>query len=123
RLHVGDLELDRLVRADRVAEGLAFARVPQALVDTALREPDAERGDRDPALVEDPQELRVTAATLTEQVLLGHPAVVERQLVSVRTVPADLRVLRCHGEPGCARGHQNRRDLLAAVGFGSRDGR
>src|SRR5690606_9504863 len=48
RLHVGDLELDRLVRADRVAECLAFVRVPHALVDTALREPDAERGDRDP---------------------------------------------------------------------------
>ena len=57
-LHVRDLEGDRLVGTDRAAEGDPGVRVGDRLVEAALRQSDGERRDRDPALVEDPQELR-----------------------------------------------------------------
>ena len=54
RLHVGDLELDRLVRrrsaGRRPGAACAYAH---RLVDAALGQPGGQRRDRDPALVED----------------------------------------------------------------------
>src|SRR3712207_7730459 len=55
-------------------------------VHAALGGPHRERGDGDGALVEDPQEVGVAAAALAEQVLLGHPDVVEGQRVGVAGV-------------------------------------
>src|SRR4051812_40191762 len=71
-LHVGQLELQPLERTDRALERLAFARVLHALVEAALGEADAERGDRDAPVVQDLQELREPLAALAEQVLLRH---------------------------------------------------
>ena len=103
--------------ADRPAERLPLLRVLHRLVDAALRQPDAERRDRDAPLVEDRQELRVAAAPLAEQVLGRHAAVGERQLAGVGGVPADLGVLLRDREPRRARRHDDGRDLLlAAVG-------
>ena len=92
-LHVGDAERHRLVAADRRAERLAFLRVAHRLVDAGLREADGERADRDAALVEGGQELRVAAAALAEHVGRRHPAVLEDELAGVGGVPADLGVL------------------------------
>ena len=55
--HVRELERDRLERRDRLAELLALLRVRVREVVGALREPDAHRGDRDAAAVEDLEEL------------------------------------------------------------------
>jgi len=62
RLHVGNLELDRLEVTEVVPERRSLLHVPQALVDAALSQAGRQRGDGDPALIEDLQELRVTAA-------------------------------------------------------------
>ncbi len=82
-LHVGDLELDGLVGADGLAEGVTFLRVGDRLVHAALREPRAQRGDRHPALVQDAQELRVAAPLLAQQVRGRDPDVGEGQLTGV----------------------------------------
>src|SRR5581483_10194767 len=87
---VGHLELERLVRADRSAERLALARVADALLETAPREPGRERGDRDPPVVEGLEELGVAAPSLAEQVRLRHPASRERDLAGVARPPSDL---------------------------------
>src|SRR5699024_5103203 len=72
--------------------------------------------DRDSSLVEDPQELSVSLAPRPEQVPLGNPAVREGQFASVGGVPADLGVLRRDRESRGPGGHDDRGDLLAAVG-------
>src|SRR3954449_11386341 len=43
--HVGELELDCLVRRDRLPEGLALLRVAQRQLECPLRDADAARGD------------------------------------------------------------------------------
>ena len=92
--HVGALERDRLVAADRAAERLALARVRDRRVEASLREPDRERGDRDAALVENAQEGLEALAARAEQVVLGNAATVEDELVRVGRVPAHLAVRR-----------------------------
>src|SRR5579862_1511824 len=62
RLHVGNFELQRLGVPELAPERLALAEVANAFIDAALRQADRERGDRDPALVEDGQELCVAAS-------------------------------------------------------------
>ena len=76
---------------------------------------DGQRRDRDAALVEDAQEVGIAAAALAEQVLFGHPHIVEAQRVGVRGVPADLVVGGFDGESRGGRRNQDRRDLLLAV--------
>ena len=70
-LHVGDLELDGLVRADRLAERHPGAGVCHRLVDASLRQADRQGRDRDAALVEDREELRVAAAALPNRFARG----------------------------------------------------
>jgi alkylation response protein AidB-like acyl-CoA dehydrogenase len=55
-----------LVSADRTSERSSLLGVGDRLINAALGEADAERRERDPALVEDPQELRISAAALAE---------------------------------------------------------
>jgi hypothetical protein len=98
-LHVGELEADRLVLADRTTEGLAGPGIRQRLVEAALRQADGEGGDRDSSLVENLEELRVATPLLPDEVVHRNPAVVEGQPMSVRSVPTDLRVGGRHGEP------------------------
>src|SRR5690606_35784832 len=70
RLHAGDRELDVLVAADRGAEHTALLGVAQGLLEAALRGARAQRGERDPALVERLDERREAASDLAQQVLL-----------------------------------------------------
>ncbi len=86
------------------------------LVHARLRQPGAQRRDRDPALVQDGQEVGVAAAALAEQVRRRHAAVGERQLAGVGGVPADLGVFLRRGEARPRHRHQDRGDLLPAAG-------
>ena len=113
-LHVRDLELDRLVRADRAAERVPLLGVLHRLVHTALRQARGQRGDGDPALVQDPQELRVAAALLAQQVRRRDADVGEGQLARVRGVPADLGVRGGDREAGGAGRHDDRGDERGA---------
>src|SRR6202012_2855546 len=110
-----DLEADRLIGADGLAERLALLGVLDAFVDAALRGTGGQRGDGDAALVQDGQEVRVTVPASAQQVLLRDPGVGEGQRVCVRSVPADLAVDRLDGETRCAAGHNDRRDLFFVV--------
>src|SRR5665213_3590683 len=87
RRHVRELELDCLKLRDRLAELPPFLRVREREIVRALREPDAHRSDRDASAVENLHELVEALAALTEQVALGHAAVLERQLARVGGVP------------------------------------
>src|SRR6476469_9549443 len=126
-LHVRDLELDRLGVADRVPAGLPLVRVPHTLVHATLCQPDGDGRDRDPALVQDGQELGVAPATLAEQVLHRDSTVRKGQFMCVRAVPADLGVALRHREAGRAARHDDRGDLLVPVvgtaGDGGRGGK
>src|SRR5690606_21032207 len=89
-LEVGDLERDALLAPDRTTEGLPLAGVLDAQLEAGLDEAECEGRDRDPAVVEDREELRVAPATLAEQVVGGHPDSRERQRMGVADVPAEL---------------------------------
>ena len=52
RRHVGQLELDRLVLADRLAEGLALLRVADRRLERGAGDADGARGDVDAADLE-----------------------------------------------------------------------
>ena len=100
-LHPRDLELDRLEAPNGLAKGGSLGGVLHTFVDAALRRADRECGDGDPSLVEDPQEVGVTAAAFTEQVLFGNTDIGKRQRMGVRGVPADFVVRRFNGESRC----------------------
>ena len=76
--HVGEFELDGLELRDRAAELVAFLGVFERLVVGAHRHPHRQRRHRDPAAVEDREELVQPLAALAEQILLGHFGVGER---------------------------------------------
>src|SRR5664279_2867888 len=88
--HVRELELDGLELRDRPAELLSLLRVRERKVVRALGEPDAHRRDGDTAAVDDLHELLEALAALTQQIGLGHAAVLEQQLSCVGRVPAEL---------------------------------
>src|SRR5262245_507697 len=64
RRHVGELELDRLEVRDRLPELSPLLRIGDRQVVRALREADAHGCDRDPAAVEDVEELPEASAEL-----------------------------------------------------------
>src|SRR5438128_3591070 len=101
RRHVRERELHCLELRDRPAELLARLRVRAGEVVRALREPDAHRGDRDAAAVEDLHELPEALAARTEQIPLGHGAVLERELPRVGRMPAELVHRRRDLVAGC----------------------
>src|SRR5204863_6847109 len=73
--HVREPELERLEAADRLPELLSLARVREGEVVRALRQPDAHRSDRDPAAVQDLEELPESGAPRAEPVALRNLAV------------------------------------------------
>src|SRR5207245_1079860 len=77
---------------DRLAERAALLRVGERLVERALGQADPHRRDADAPDVEHVEELLVAAAARAEQVLLGHPALGERERAGVRRIPAHLAV-------------------------------
>ncbi len=88
------------------------------MVEARLGHPDGQGGDRDPAVVEDGQELAEPLAALAEEMVGRHPAVLEHQPVGVRSVPTHLPVGRFDREPVRAGRDDDGADLV-----GSRYGR
>src|SRR5581483_5204997 len=88
--HVRELELDRLEGRDRLPELMSLERVGAGEIVGALGEPDAHRRDRDPAPVEDLEELPEPPPALAEQVRLRHRAPLEGELAGVRGTPPEL---------------------------------
>ena len=71
--HLGELELDRLMLGDRLAEGLAQLRVAHRFVERRLGDAAAARRDVDAAELE-PAERRLQAAALRAADQRGRPA-------------------------------------------------
>src|SRR5215210_3774141 len=93
RRHVGELELDRLVLGDRLAEGLALLRVAQGQLERALGDPDAAGRDVDPAHLERVHHLD---EALVEALLLAAEDHVRRALVAVEDELGGLDALVAH---------------------------
>src|SRR5207237_9331890 len=98
--HVGDLVLDRLELADRLAELLPFPRIGDRVVERALGQPDRLRADPNPSAVErlhgDPESL----AFLAETVAFVDKAIFEVDFGARRAVQPHLLEARPNVEPG-----------------------
>ena len=90
--HVRQLELNRLVRGQRLAKGLAFLGVPERHVQTRLGQRQAERGDRNPAALQGLEKGPEAGAVLAQQILARHPHVLKHLLAGIDRMPADLLV-------------------------------
>ena len=122
-VQVGDREGDRLLAADRTAERLPLQGVVPGQVPAGADAAQGQRGDRHPAVVEDGQELGVALARAPRA---GRP---RARATSVRlsgwvseACQPSLSYAGLHGQTRRARRNQQRRDLGAAVGLGSRPG-
>ena len=82
--HVSQLERDRLVLADRLAERLACLRILRRERERAFRNSNAARGDVDPAELQPPGDLVKTLTfDFPDQMVGGHAVVREDQLRGV----------------------------------------
>src|SRR5262249_16206835 len=76
-LHIGQLKLYGLKRADRLAELLALACIAQGLIETCLRQPYRERGNTYAPTIQDGHELFETIAPLTQDARFGDNALLK----------------------------------------------
>ena len=99
RRHLAELELDRLVLADRLAEGLAHLRVLGRELQRAFGDADAARGDVDAAELE-PAGRLVEALPLdpADQVVGRNAIVLEHELGGVDRLVAELLELAADRE-------------------------
>src|SRR3979409_856572 len=88
---------------------------PNAPPSLALAPPPPPRGHADWADVEDVQKLPEAAATGSQEILLGHAAVGERERAGVRCVPAHLAVRLSRLVSRCRVRDEEIGDLLVAV--------
>src|SRR5947207_8745752 len=109
--HVCELELDRLVLRDRLAEPPPLLGVSQRRVEARLRDPDRQRGDRDPPARQRVQELPVSPTPLTQQVGSGNRAIFEAQRVGVGGMPTQLSIRLEHVIARRPGRHHDRADL------------
>ena len=86
----GELEAGVLERGDRGAERLALLDVLDGHADRRLRGRDADDGDAEALLGEVVDHLAEALALADEEVLGGHPRIVEEELGGVLGVHADL---------------------------------
>src|ERR1700710_472 len=91
--HVGELELDRLVLGDRLAEGLALLRVAQGELEGALGDTDTAGGDVDAA---DLERVHHLAEALADAGLLAAEDALGRALVAVVDELGRLDALVAH---------------------------
>src|SRR5262245_4344340 len=85
---VGELPLDRLELADRLAEGFPFLRVSERSFVRALGEPHRQGGNADTPRVEHLHRVHEALALIAQQLIGGNAAVVEQHFARVaRTHP------------------------------------
>src|SRR3954447_15687973 len=130
--HVGELELDRLVGGDRLAEGLPFLAVAEGELERPLADADAAGGDVDAADLERVHHLHealAEAGLLAAEDALGRAAVaVVDQLGRLDALVAHLLDLRRHVQalevalagfgPGLLLGDEAGHPLVRRVGLG-----
>ena len=91
RRHLAELELDRLVLADRLAEGLAHLGILGRELQRAFRHADAARGDVDaPELQPARRLVEALAFDAADQVLGRDAIVLEHQLAGIDRLVAEL---------------------------------
>src|SRR5262249_21578814 len=115
-----DLVLNGLELGDRLAELVPLLRVPDGVIQRALREPDHLRADADPTLVERFDRDLVSLPGFAEHVLRGYAAILEEQLAGAARADAELVFFFSHGESGEPALDQEGRD--AAIAFLRSDG-
>src|SRR5688572_15619201 len=98
RRHLGELQLDRLVLADRLAEGVALARILERFLERGLGHADAARRDIDPAELEAADGLMKAAPFRADQIARRHAVVVEHELGRIDALVAELLELAARGE-------------------------
>src|SRR6185503_6761253 len=125
RRHLAELELDRLVLADRLAEGLALLRVPQRLGERRLRDADAACRDVDAPELEPAGRLLEAAAFLADEVTRGDAVVLEDELGRVDALVAELLELAAclESRPLLAEEHRHAAVPGLGVGVGLRQDR
>ncbi len=118
---VGQCEGDRLEPADRPSEGVPLLGVVERVVEARLCATDRKRSDRDPAVVEDREEVLVARARLAQERVAGDGQSSSDEVVGVAGVPAELVRRRCDGEARCTGGDDERGDLVVGRPGGDRD--
>ena len=97
-VHVGELALDELELADRLAELLALVDVGHHHVEAGLHDAERPRRQHRPLVVEARHQHVDAASDLAEHVLLGDLALLEDQLAGIRAAHAELVELLGGGE-------------------------
>jgi hypothetical protein len=118
--HLAELQLDRLVLADRLAEGVALARVLQRLVEGRRRDAHAARRDVDPPELEAAHRLVEAAPFLPDQIRGRHAVVVEDELCRVDALVAELLELLARREARALLAEQHRHAAVTGLGRGIR---
>ena len=119
RRHLADLELDRLVLADRLAEGLADLGVLGGELERAFGDADAARRHVDAAERQPAGRLHeALALDAADQVVLGDAVVLEHQLARVDRVVAELLELLADAEALLLGRDEQAHALVAGLGVG-----
>ena len=120
RLHVGELELDRLEGVDRLAELPALARVGGRVVGRALGDAQRLRGDAEPRAVERGHRDLEAPVDLADEVLRGDADVVEDRLAGRRAADAELVLELADAEAGPVGLDDERGDAARVAGLAGR---
>src|SRR4051794_3192032 len=97
RRHFAELERNRLMLADRLAEGLALLRIRYRFIERRLCDADATRGHIDAAEFEPVQDLLEAAPfSAADQPRHRHPKIREGQFARIDALVAELRQLAAH---------------------------
>src|SRR5579883_2502037 len=117
--HVGELELDRLVLADGLAERPALLRVADGVLEGRLRHTDRAGGDVDaPDLEAGERDLEPQALPAADQVLGGHDVVLEDDLAGLDAAVAELVEVAAHRQARALRRGEHADPPVRGIGGG-----
>src|SRR5215208_4362004 len=116
--HLAELKLDRLVLADRLAEGLSDLGVFRCETEGAFRNADAARCDVDASELETAGRLIEALALLADQVVPGEPVILEHELGRIDALVAELLEPLADAETRPLRGDEEADALVARLGLG-----
>src|SRR5256714_14450019 len=88
--HLGDHVLDELILADRLPEGLSFARIFDRALQTGPDDTTGPCRDREPALIEPVHRDLEALALLADQVPCRHLAIPEKELARLAGPTTEL---------------------------------